>query len=86
MNTSALAQAPTKAEADGSYNTHGTVIWFNPIKGYGFITCETTGNKVFCYHANIDMEGFRILDGGDKVEFRVVNTQKGLSAFNVKRI
>lgn len=46
----------------------GTVKWFQPNKGYGFITAES-GEDYYVYHTEIRMEGFRKLSGGQKVSF-----------------
>jgi CspA family cold shock protein len=61
----------------------GTVKWFNPEKGFGFIKRDS-GSDVFVHHSAIDADGFRSLDEGQKVEFNVVQAPKGLQAQNVK--
>ncbi len=63
----------------------GTVKWFNGSKGYGFITREE-GDDVFVHYRNIEGEGFKSLDDGDKVQFNVEQGQKGLQAANVSKI
>lgn len=60
----------------------GTVKWFNAEKGYGFITREQ-GSDVFVHHTALDGEGFKKLDEGQKVEFTVVQGDKGLQAQDV---
>lgn len=50
--------------------TTGTVKWFNPDKGYGFIAQEE-GADVFVHYSAIQMEGFRALAEGDRVEFNI---------------
>jgi len=60
----------------------GTVKWFNPKKGYGFITKED-GTDVFVHHTAINMKGFRTLEEGQKVEFDIVEGPKGPQAANV---
>ncbi len=62
----------------------GTVKWFNDAKGYGFISQEG-GEDVFVHHTAIQMDGFRTLKDGEKVEFDVVQGPKGLQAANVRR-
>ncbi|HYV65888.1 MAG TPA: cold-shock protein [Myxococcales bacterium] len=62
----------------------GTVKWFNDSKGYGFISQEG-GEDVFVHHTAIQMEGFRSLAEGDKVEFDVAKGPKGLQAQNVRK-
>ena len=63
----------------------GTVKWFNGSKGYGFITREE-GDDVFVHYRNIEGEGFKSLDDGDKVQFNVEQGQKGLQAADVSKI
>ena len=63
---------------------NGTVKWFNDAKGFGFISQEG-GEDVFVHHTAIQMDGFRTLKEGEKVEFDVVQGPKGLQAANVRR-
>ena len=60
----------------------GTVKWFNAEKGYGFITREE-GSDVFVHHQALSGDGFKKLDEGQKVEFSVVQGEKGLQAQDV---
>ena len=60
----------------------GTVKWFNDAKGFGFIQRES-GDDVFVHHSSIRSEGFRSLAEGQKVEFSVVQGQKGPAAEGV---
>jgi CspA family cold shock protein len=62
----------------------GTVKWFSPEKGYGFIAPETGGKDVFVHHSAIQMEGYKKLSEGDKVRFQVVKGQKGPQAESVE--
>ena len=64
----------------------GTVKWFNDDKGYGFITPEDGGKDVFVHHSAIDMDGYRSLTEGQRVEFDVEQGDKGLQAKNVHTI
>ncbi len=57
----------------------GTVKWFNDFKGFGFIEVEG-GGDVFVHHSSIQMEGFKSLAEGQRVEFEVVQGQKGPAA------
>ncbi len=63
----------------------GTVKWFNPAKGYGFIGRED-GEDVFVHFSAIEMQGYRQLKEGQKVEFSVEKGPKGLQAANVTPI
>ncbi|WP_097027630.1 cold shock domain-containing protein [Clostridium peptidivorans] len=60
----------------------GTVKWFNGEKGFGFITTEE-GNDVFAHFSQINKEGFKTLDEGQKVSFDVVDGAKGPQAENI---
>ena len=60
----------------------GTVKWFNNQKGYGFI-CDEQGTDIFVHYTGLDMEGYKTLEEGAKVEFEVVNGAKGLQAVHV---
>ncbi|MCR4717054.1 MAG: cold-shock protein [Lachnospiraceae bacterium] len=60
----------------------GTVKWFNGKKGYGFISDEE-GNDVFVHFSGIVMDGFKSLDEGQKVQFEVVDGEKGPQATEV---
>ena len=63
----------------------GTVKWFNDQKGFGFITPEDGADDVFVHQSAIQSEGFRSLSEGDRVEFEVVQGQKGPAAENVRK-
>jgi len=66
--------------------TTGTVKWFNNDKGFGFITPEDGSKDLFVHHSAIQGKGFRTLDEGERVEFDVVQGQKGPAAENVTRL
>jgi CspA family cold shock protein len=61
----------------------GTVKWFDPKKGYGFITKED-GEDIFVHWSAIQMDGFKTLEQGQSVEFEVVDGRKGPQAANVR--
>lgn len=60
----------------------GTVKWFNSTKGFGFIEREN-GDDVFVHYSAINSDGFRSLEEGQKVEFSIVDGQKGPQAQDV---
>ncbi len=61
----------------------GTVKWFNDAKGFGFITPES-GPDVFVHFRAIQGTGFKSLQEGQTVTFKVVQGQKGLQADEVQ--
>jgi len=65
-----------------SERIQGTVKWFNATKGYGFIAREE-GEDVFVHYSAIQMEGYRSLNEGQRVEFTLERGPKGLQASNV---
>ena len=62
----------------------GTVKWFNSEKGYGFLSVDGTDRDVFVHHTAIVMDGFRVLEQDQRVEFEIVDGPKGPQAGNVK--
>ena len=62
--------------------TKGTVKWFNPQKGFGFI-CDEQGNDVFVHFSAIQDEGFKSLSEGQNVTFDIVDGNRGPQAANV---
>ena len=66
--------------------TTGTVKWFNDAKGYGFITPEDGSKDCFVHHSAIQGDGFKSLNEGDRVEFEIVEGQKGPAAENVTKL
>ncbi len=62
----------------------GTVKWFNEKKGFGFITPDGGSEDLFVHHTKIDMQGFRTLQEGQRVEFEVTAGEKGKVAVNVR--
>jgi cold shock protein len=64
----------------------GTVKWFNGEKGFGFITPEGGGEDLFVHQSEIQMEGYRDLAEGQRVEFETTRGQKGMQASQVRPI
>ena len=66
--------------------TQGTVKWFNPTKGYGFIAPETGGKDVFVHISAVQKAGLRNLNEGQRVGFDVEQQQNGrAAAINLQR-
>ena len=63
----------------------GFVKWFNNEKGFGFIEYKPN-EDVFVHYSAIDAEGYKSLKEGDYVEFKLIETGKGLQALNVRVI
>jgi CspA family cold shock protein len=62
----------------------GTVKWFNDSKGYGFITPDDGGEDLFAHFSQIQMNGFKTLKEGQKVQFEVAQGAKGQQASNIQ--
>ncbi|MDY4761767.1 cold-shock protein [Streptococcus thoraltensis] len=63
----------------------GTVKWFNAEKGFGFISSEE-GQDVFAHFSQIQADGFKSLDDGQKVSFDVEDGQRGPQAANIVKL
>lgn len=64
----------------------GTVKWFSEAKGYGFITPADGGPDIFFHFSAIQMDGYKKLAGGDRVEYRTKTTSKGPEAQDVRKV
>jgi cold shock protein len=62
----------------------GTVKWFSNSKGYGFISPDEGGEDVFAHFSAIQMDGYKTLNEGQKVQFEITEGPKGLQAANIK--
>ena len=78
-------RSPEHRAGRGLVMPTGTVKWFSNEKGYGFIARDG-GPDVFVHHSAVDMQGFRSLQEGQRVEFEVVAGEKGEQARNVKPV
>ncbi len=63
----------------------GTVKWFDPKKGFGFVV-NADGQDVFIHYTSIDGEGFRCLRSGQVVEYEEFRSDKGLQGKGVQII
>ncbi len=64
----------------------GTVKWFNAAKGYGFITPSDGGDDVFAHYSAIEMDGYKTLKEGQKVEYEVQEGPKGPQACRIRAL
>lgn len=64
----------------------GSVEFFKDDKGYGFIRPDGGGKDVFVHHSVIQMDGFKSLKRGDRVEYEIQEDPKGPRASEVRRI
>ena len=62
--------------------TTGTVKWFNETKGFGFISSDT-GEDVFAHFSEIQSNGFKVLNVGQRVQFTIVAGKKGPQASSI---
>jgi len=68
----------------GAFMATGTVKWFNDAKGFGFITPDGGGEDLFAHFSAINMQGFKTLKEGQKVQFEITQGQKGKQASNIQ--
>lgn len=61
----------------------GKVKWFNNAKGYGFIIEEGESEDLFVHFSSIQMEGYKTLKAGQRVEFEKEPSAKGIHAVNI---
>jgi CspA family cold shock protein len=64
----------------------GTVKWFNPDKGFGFIAPDDGSADVFVHFSAIDSSGYRTLEENQKVEYNVTQGPKGPQAAQVRAV
>jgi CspA family cold shock protein len=62
----------------------GTVKWFSNSKGYGFIQPNDGGDDVFVHYSSIEMDGYKSLKEGQRVEFEVLQGPKGPQAAHLR--
>ncbi len=64
----------------------GTVKWFDSKKGFGFITRDDNGQDIFVHFSAIEGKGFKNLEEGQKVQFEIVQDEKGPRADKVVKL
>ncbi|MCK9507707.1 MAG: cold-shock protein [Pigmentiphaga sp.] len=69
--------------SDTTSKSTGTVKWFNDAKGFGFITPDDGGDDLFAHFSAIEMNGFKTLKEGQKVQFEAAQGPKGKQALNI---
>ena len=67
------------------FSVRGTVKWFNNEKGYGFSECGVLGD-IFVHYSSILKDGYKTLNEGDIVDFKLIETAKGLQANEVSTV
>jgi CspA family cold shock protein len=73
-------------DATAAADIEGTVKWFNPDKGFGFVGCEDGEKDVFLHISVVERAGFRAVDEGQRLAMKVVKTQKGREAISFSLI
>ena len=63
---------------------NGKVKWFNNAKGYGFIVADDSTEDLFAHYSMIEMDGYRTLKAGQRVEFEIQPSDKGSHAIHIK--
>lgn len=64
----------------------GVVKWFNNAKGFGFITSESFEGDIFAHFSEIQAEGYRSLKVGQKVQFELIQGERGASASKISLV
>ncbi|HJD44113.1 MAG TPA: cold-shock protein [Candidatus Paenalcaligenes intestinipullorum] len=77
-----MSELNTATAIDTQAST-GTVKWFNDAKGFGFITPDCGGEDLFAHFSSIQMNGFKTLKEGQKVNFEIAQGPKGQQALNI---
>ena len=83
--TGRSSASPVMSASSSDSRRQGAVKWFNAGKGFGFIQTQD-GEEVFVHFSAIRSDGFRSLTDGDRVEFDVIEGNKGRQAANVIKV
>ncbi|MFF7632357.1 cold-shock protein [Kitasatospora sp. NPDC008050] len=81
-----VAAAPQDRVPPGLHRSTGIVKWFNPEKGFGFITPDEPGPDLFAHYSEIEATGFRELIDGQRVEFETSKGPKGPQADRIRPV
>lgn len=65
---------------------NGICKWFDANKGYGFLIDSETKDEIFVHYSQLQIEGFKVLNEGDRVTFDVADCDKGVQAVNVRKV
>ena len=82
VNPGPIREIREQSDVTGTGRETGNVKWFNASKGFGFITRDS-GDDVFVHFRSIRGKGHRVLKDGQRVEFDVTESDKGLQAEDV---
>lgn len=86
METAQLETIYTPVNQAEQTNLVGTVKWFNPGKGYGFIAPETGGEDIFVHISAVQRAGLRKLNEGEKIKFALQQREGRVAAVDLERI
>ena len=73
----------SRRSLERSFMEIGVVKWFNNAKGFGFISAEGVDADIFVHYSVIEMDGYRSLKAGQKVQFEVIHGDKGSHATKI---
>jgi cold shock protein len=72
-----------RVDAANAVDAEGTVKWFNPAKGFGFVACDDGAKDVFVHISVVERAGLRELDEGQRLSMKIVKTPKGREAISL---
>jgi CspA family cold shock protein len=77
MSAPQMRPAPQPAAEE---EMSGTVKWFKPDKGFGFVTADDSGKDVFVHKSVLRRSGLNVLEAGQRIQMRVQDVEKGREA------